>query len=182
MKIDWVEYYIKGKKIKAKVTIPEQGDKAILKEIYFKWKELNDNLKKISTRGINIPDTLTENAFCLFFPEYVRICKIEGQKCSFDCISTKTGEKVQVKAASIYPDLSTFGPRSEYDRLFFCDFSKGDASFKVYDIPIAEIKKVKVNKNQTFEEQQALNRRPRFSITKEFAINKGLKPIKICKL
>ena len=182
MKIDWVEYSIKGKKIKAKVTIPEKGDKKILREIYFKWKELNDNLKKISTRGINIPDTLTENAFCLFFPEYVRIAKLEGEKCSFDCISKVTGEKVQVKAASIYPDLSTFGPKSEYDRLFFCDFSKGDGSFKVYDVPVNEVKKVEVKKGLTFEQRQAEGKRPRFSIIQEFTLKRGLKPVKVCKL
>ncbi len=182
MKIDWVEYSINGKRIKARVTIPEKDDKKVLREIYFKWKELNDSLKKISTRGINIPDTLTENAFCLFFPEYVRIAKIAGEKCSFDCINTKTGEKVQVKAASIYPDLSTFGPKSEYNRLFFCDFSKGDGSFVVYDVPVDEIKKVMVNKTTTFKQMQDKGKRPRFSITSEFAIKRKLKPIKICKL
>jgi hypothetical protein len=182
MKIDWVEYNINGKRIKAKVTIPEKDDKKVLREIYFKWKELNDSFKKISTRGMNIPDTLTENAFCLFFPEYVRVAKIEGEKCSFDCISTKTGEKVQIKAASIYPDLSTFGPKSEYDRLFFCDFSKGDGSFVVYDVPINEIKKVEVKKGLTFEERQAEGKRPRFSIITEFAVKRGLKPVKVCKL
>ena len=118
----------------------------------------------------------------MFFPEYVRVSKIEGEKCSFDCISKKTGEKVQIKAASIYPDLSTFGPKSEYDRLFFCDFSKGDASFVVYDVPVNEIKKTKVNRTTTFEQMQALGKRPRFSIIQEFAIKKGLKPVKICKL
>jgi hypothetical protein len=182
MKVGKVEYEINGTKIKTIATIPDKDDQKTLKEIYFKWKELNDMLKKISTRGINIPDTLTENAFCLFFPDHVRVAKLENQKCSFDCLNIKTGEKVQVKASSIAYDLSSFGPRSEYDRLYFLDFSAGDGTFKVYDIPIDAIKKTKVNRNQTFEQQQAQSRRPRFSIMRSIIIPLSLKPIKICKL
>jgi len=182
MRIDWVKYKINGRTIKARVTIPEKDDQKTLSEIYFTWKKLNDSLKKISTRGINIPDTLTENAFCLFFPDHVRIAKLNQEKCSFDCLNIKNGEKVQIKAASISPDLSSFGPKSEYDKLYFLDFSAGDGSFKVYDVPVDVIKKTKVNKEQTFEEQQAQSRRPRFSIMRSIIIPLGLKPIKTCKL
>jgi hypothetical protein len=182
MRIDWVKYTINGIKVRARVTIPEKNDQQTLREIYFDWKKLNDALKKISTRGINIPDTLTENAFCLFFPDHVRITRLGNERCSFDCLNTKTGSKVQIKAASISPDLSSFGPKSEYDKLYFLDFSSGDGSFKVYDIPINIIKNTMVNKNQTFEQQQSEKRRPRFSITRSIVIPRRLKPIKICKL
>ena len=134
MKIEWKEFTIKGKKILARVSIDERGDKQLIKRLYQDWKKLNDRLKKIGTRGINLPETISENAFCLFFPECVRTVGLKKGKCSFDCINTKTGSRIQIKTTSIGKDLSTFGPRSEWDELFFLDFSKGDGSFKVYRI------------------------------------------------
>jgi hypothetical protein len=182
MKIEWREVKIKGKKFKALLTIKEKSDRELLKSLYSDWKKLNDRLKTISTRGINLPETISENAFALFFPDCFRIVSIKGLKCSFDCFNVKTGSRIQVKASSIASDLTSFGPRSEWDELFFLDFSKGDGSFKAYKIEPDWIYKHQVNKNQTFEQQQAENRRPRFSIIEEIIKKKGLKPVKICKL
>ena len=130
MKIEWKEVNIKGRKIKALLTIKESADRELLKGLYFDWKNVNDRLKNISTSGINLPEAISENAF----------------------------------------------------ELFFLDFSEGDGSFKVYDIKPDWIYKHKVNKSQTFEEQQKQNRRPRFSITENIINLKKLKPIKICRL
>jgi len=182
MKIQWKEFNIKGKKINARVSVIEEGDKELLKKLYLDWKSLNDRLKRIGTRGINIPETISENAFCLFFEDCIRIVKLKEGKCSFDCINIKSGSRIQIKAASVKYDLTSFGPKSEWDELFFLDFSAGDCSFKIYEIEQDWIYKHKVNKNQTFEEQQAQGRRPRFSITYNLIQQKGLKPIKICKL
>lgn len=182
MKIEWRKYLIGKGEIEAKVTILSKNDRALLKELYLDWKNLNDRLKAISTRGINIPETISENAFCLFFQNYVRVVKLKKGKCSYDCINVKNGERVQIKASSVASDLTSFGPRSEWDSLYFLDFSKGDGSFKVYKIEKDLIYSHKVNKTQTFEEQQKQARRPRFSITKNIIIPHGLKPIKICKL
>lgn len=184
MKIDWRDYEINGEKIKALVSIDEKEDRALLKELYFEWKNLSDEIKNISTRGLNIPEAITENAFCLFFEDCVRIVMQKGKKCAFDCLNTKTGEKIQIKAASIYPDATSFSPSSDYDKVYFLDFSEGDGSFKVYEIPLEIIKKTIVNKkkNETFEDQQKQKRRPRFSITKEIIIPRGIKPTKLCKL
>src|SRR3989344_3470663 len=179
MKIQRKEFNIKGKKINARVSVIEEGDKELLKKLYLDWKSLNDRLKRIGTRGINIPETISENAFCLFFEDCIRIVKLKEGKCSFDCINIKSGSRIQIKAASVKYDLTSFGPKSEWDELFFLDFSAGDCSFKVYKIEQDWIYKHKVNKNQTFEEQQAQGRRPRFSITYNLIQQKGLKPIKI---
>jgi len=182
MKIEWKVIEVNKEKIHAKVTIKEKGDKEKIKHIYNLWKILNKAIKSISTRGINLPEAISENAFCIFFPEYVRVVKLAKGKCSFDCINTKTGSRVQIKASSIKSDLTSFGPKSEWDDLYFLDFSKGDGSFAVYKIEKDWIYKHQVNKKQTFEEQQAENRRPRFSIIENIIKLKKLKPLRVCKL
>ncbi|MAG45739.1 MAG: type II restriction endonuclease [Nanoarchaeota archaeon] len=182
MKKAWKDYTIKGKKITALVNIFEEGDKKLIRDLYFSWKDVNKRIKEISTRGINLPEAISENAFCFFFDDCVRIVKLKEGKCSYDVINTKTGSRIQIKAASVKYDLTSFGPRSEWDELFFLDFSAGNGSFKVYKIEPDWIYKHMVNRTQTFEEQQKQNRRPRFSITKSLIVEKGLKPIKVCKL
>jgi hypothetical protein len=182
MKIEWKDIEINNKKVKAMITVPEEDDKELLKKLYFDWKNINDRIKNISTRGINLPEAISENAFCLFFKECVRVVKLKIGRCSFDCINIKTGSRIQIKASSIAYDLTSFGPRSEWDELYFLDFSKGDGSFKVYKIEQDLIYKFKVNQNQTFEDQQKQGRRPRFSITYNLIQQKGLKPVKVCKL
>lgn len=184
MKINWKEYEIDGEKINALVSIHERGDRELLRQLYLEWKSLSEGIKSISTRGLNIPEAITENAFCIFFADCVRVVMQKREKCAFDCLNIKTGEKIQIKAASIYPDATSFSPSSDYDKVYFLDFSKGNGSFKVYDIPLELIKKTIVNKkkNETFEDQQNQGRRPRFSVTKEIIIPKKLKPIKVCKL
>ena len=182
MKIEWKEVNIKGRKIKALLTIKEKSDRELLKNLYSDWKKLNDRLKAISTRGINLPETISDNAFALFFPDCFRVVKLKGMKCSFDCLNIKTGSRIQIKASSVASDLTSFGPRSEWDELFFLDFSKGDGSFKAYKIEPDWIYKHQVNKKQTFMQQQAENRRPRFSITDSIIKARKLKPIAVYKL
>jgi hypothetical protein len=182
MRIGEQDILIKGRKIKARVTIKEVGDRELLKNLYSDWKKLNDRLKKISTRGINLPEAISENTFALFFPNCIRVVSLKGMKCSFDCINTKTGSRIQIKDSSITSDLTSFGPRSEWDELFFLDFSAGDGSFKAYKIEPDWIYKHMVNKSQSFQQQQEENRRPRFSIIEQIIKPKGLKPVKVCKL
>jgi len=182
MRIEWKKFNINNKIVEARVSIDERGDRKLIKKLYQDWKKLNDRLKKIGTRGINLPETISENAFCLFFPACVRTVGLKKGKCSFDAINTKTGSRIQIKATSVESDLTSFGPRSEWDELFFLDFSKGDGSFKAYNIKPKWIYNHQVNKNQTFKQQQEEKRRPRFSIIKEIILKRGLKPVKVCKL
>ncbi len=172
MKIVWKNYKIGSLKIEAQITKYSKGDLKKLGRIYFLWLKLNNLIKKISTRGINIPEAITENAFCLIFTDCVRVVKLKGEKCSYDAINTKTGSKIQIKASSIDEDLTTFGPRSEWDELFFMDFSKGDGSFDIYNIDKKMIYEQKVNLKQTMTDQQELGKRPRFSIKKIIKLKK----------
>jgi len=182
MKIEWKEVNIKGRKIKALLTIKEKSDRKLLKNLYSDWKKLNNRLKAISTRGINLPEAISENAFALFYKDIFRVVSLKGMKCSFDCINCKTGSRIQIKATSIASDLTSFGPKSEWDELFLLDFSKGDGSFKVYKIKPDWIYKHMVNKNQSFQQQQEQSRRPRFSIIENIIKPRKLMPVKVCKL
>jgi hypothetical protein len=177
MKLDWQELNINKVKTKVKVTIKEDGDQKKLRNIFKLWLKLNNVIKTISTRGVNIPEAISENAFCLFLDDYMRVVKLNKGKCSFDCINLKNGKRTQIKASSVSNDLTSFGPRSEFDELFFLDFSRLNGSFDVYKIKLDWIYKFKVNKTQTFLDQQAQSRRPRFSIVKKIIIPKKLKPL-----
>ena len=182
MKIEWRDISINKQKVRAKITLYEQGDKKKLRSLYNLWSILNKAIKAISTRGVNLPEAISENAFCLFFPDCVRIVKLAKGKCSYDVVDLKMGKRIQIKASSVGSDLTSFGPRSEWDELYFLDFSKGDGSFKIYKIEQDWIYKHKVNARQTFEDQQRQGRRPRFSIIKNIINPKKLKSIKICRL
>lgn len=182
MRIDWQDVEINGTKITAKITIKEKGDEKYLKKLYHDWLKLNNEIKAHSTRGVNLPEFISENAFCTVFPECIRVTKLKKGRCSFDAINIKTGKRIQVKATSTKSDLTTFGPRSEWDELFFLDFSAGDGSFKVFKIEPDWIYSQQVNKKQTFTQQQKKKRRPRFSIIEEIIKPRKLKPVKVCKL
>lgn len=177
MNISWKKYEIKNEKVEALVTNYEKGDKKFLKELYFLWLKLNQLIKSVSTRGINIPEVITENAYCLEFTDCVRVVKLKKGKCSYDALNTKTGSKIQIKATSIVKDLTSFGPKSEWDELCFMDFSKSDGTFDIYKIDSKLIYSRKVNATQTVRDQQKLGKRPRFSIMKLIEEN-NIKPVK----
>jgi hypothetical protein len=79
------------------------------------------------------------------------------------------------------PDLTSFGPKSEWDKIYFMDFYVNgfwDGKFDIYLIENYDIYNHKVNANQTLKDQQKEGRRPRFSIYKDIISIKDLKPIK----
>jgi hypothetical protein len=68
-------------------------------------------------------------------------------------------------------DLTSFGPTSRWDKLYFLDFYNNgnlDGSFDCYEIDTALIYNTVVNqgKNETFVDQQRQGRRPRLSLKK----------------
>ena len=80
---------------------------------------------------------------------------------SFDCYDLDDQKTVQVKSASVDPDLTSFGPRSEFQKLYFLDFSsKGnpDGKFVIYDMPVARVKSI-----LTKAKKKNPDVRPRFS-------------------
>lgn len=162
------------------VTVFDETDKKRLYQIYQDWRSLCKNLNDIGARAVNLPEGLSEGGFCVAM-KCVRCNEaISGANTSFDCFNLQTNERVQVKACSVLPDLTSFGPKSEWDKIYFVDFyreGRWDGSFDIYLIDTNDIYNHKVNAHQTLKEQQEQGRRPRFSIYKEIIQSKKLKPI-----
>lgn len=150
------------------------------KRLFDMWKKLKFGMRDYKSREPNFPEGLSEVAFCLFSGSK-RFIALQGKApASFDTFNTKTGRAEQIKACSVKSDLTSFGPDSKWDDLYFLDFynqGKLDGTFNVYKIPSASIYNMKVNKDQTMKEQQQENRRPRFSITDNLIQKRNLKPI-----
>lgn len=159
----------------AEVLKFDNGDCLDLIKIYEDWIKLNKKLIKVGARAVNIPEGLTETAVCIakgFWRTPYKIKKKGKQKInsSFDCYDNNGGRKnnrIQIKACSVLPDLTSFGPKSEWDRIFFADFyrkGKWNKKFDLYEIDTEKIMNFKVNENETVEQQKNQKRRPRFSI------------------
>ena len=148
----------------------DKNDAKKLKILFNAWKLLNVGMKKFGARGVNFPEGISEVAFCIFSGS-TRLLSLKGSSSSsFDTFNLKTGKAEQIKACSVKGDLTSFGPKSKWDDLYFMDFynnGKLDGSFDVYKIDDEMLNYVSMNKEQKFAEQQLEKRRPRFSIKKE---------------
>jgi len=168
------------------VDIYEDKDRASLEQIYHSWRVLCEQLDAIKARRVNLPDGLSECGFCYFFKLWRTNYAIPGAvHSSFDAYDPKTHARIQIKGGSVDQDLTSFGPDSVWDVLYFVDFYKEgrwDYTFDVYLIPNNDIYNMKVNKSQTFRDQQAEGRRPRFSIKKDIILKKGIRPGYTCNI
>ena len=159
----------------------DNEDLKTLKRIFKKWLDINNELKSLKGRGLNVPDVFSEALFCLAF-DAIRTNEDAGAH-SFDCVIKATGEGVQVKSASIPIDCTSFGPTSTWDLLYFADFAPNgyiDGNVWFYKIDSDDIYNLVLNqkKNETFKDQQLQGRRPRFSIQSKIIKVKNLKPTK----
>ena len=159
----------------------DENDFKKLKEIFKKWLDINADLKSLKGRNLNVPDVFSEALFCLAF-DAVRTNDAKGAH-SYDCVIKSTGEGVQVKSASIPNDCTSFGPTSTWDLLYYADFAPNgyvDGNVYFYEIDSDDIYGLVLNqkKNETFADQQAQGRRPRFSIQSKIIKEKNLKPVK----
>ena len=161
----------------------EKNDLKIFKSTFNKYKSLNKVLKgKLkATRIMNFPDALSESVFCLAMNcgKLLSAKNVSGYSTSFDAYDTTREKRIQIKcSASSGP--TSFGPRSEYDELYFVDFKSNgliDGTYKIYKIENDDIDSVKVNKNQSLVDQQKQNKRPRFEIRSQLVVKKKLEPI-----
>ena len=143
-----------------------------LNKIYKKWKSLCKAIRSLSRRSINIPETISEITVAYLYNFYFlnkNSIYVKKQKIStsFDCFDPIKGDKIQVKACSAEKDLTTFGPRSVYDRLIFVDYyndGKFDGIFTIYEIPKNIIQQAYVNATQSITQQAGQGKRPRICI------------------
>jgi len=171
---------IPGAPISAEVQEYEASDLDLFKEIYGNWVNLNAKIYNLGgTRKQNLPEILSEGLFCLEM-DMVRTPK-NG---SYDCYDLKGNKKIQVKASSTKSDLTSFGPKSEWDDLYFMDFYNGgsfDGTVEIYKLP-SNIDNILVAKNVTFKQRKAEGKRPRFSIIKKIIEPLKLSPIRTVQL
>ena len=151
----------------------EKTDKKFLKSMFDTWVLLCQKSLKIGgTRTINFPETLSEAIFALEMDFARCTAPIRGTSSSFDNYDFKTNKRIQLKAASS-KGPSSFGPRSEYDEIYFF-YMKDIAEirsprsfsgrFEIYKLDETIIPSIRVNKNDTVNDFQRQGKRPRFSI------------------
>lgn len=147
----------------------DQSDANQWKRIFDHWRTLKISLNDYKSRAPNFPEGLSEIAFCLWSGSS-RLLKASGlSNTSFDTFNSSTKKAEQIKACSIDEDLTSFGPKSKWDDLYFMDFyneGKIDGRFDVYKIPNHLLYKAKVNNKEMVADQQNSKRRPRLSVKK----------------
>ena len=154
-------------------------------DAFFKWKDLNTYVKSTSTRGINMPDVISEPMGCYCLDLLWNRGKEVG-----DATCPRTNKKIEFKATSNFKgDLSSFGPKTIFDNLVFLRFNLEENKLYIYDLNInsEELSKYPANKTQTIGDQKNMGRRPHISLQKLFVEDKNLSPtiifdIRRCKI
>lgn len=152
---------------------------------YFKWKDLNTYISNNSHRGINMPDAISEPIGCYC----MKLLWNRGDEVG-DATDPATGKKIEFKATSRFEgDLSSFGPKCQFDDLVFLRFRLEDNVVFVYDLKINsdEFGTYPANQKETILDQKLQGRRPHVSLQTLFVDAKGLKPdyifdIRKCKI
>lgn len=175
------EVNVFGKKAFAELMVFTKEDGAEWKRMFDLWLNLKLGMRNYKAREPNMLEGISEVAYCLYSGSGRLISlKGKGVSSSFDTYNMETERAEQIKAASVMPDLTSFGPKSVWDDLYFLDFfneGKLDGTFNVYKIPNDLISSHKVNALQTFKEQQDEKRRPRFSIYANIVVANDIKPL-----
>lgn len=125
---------------------------------YSKWKDLNNIVLQEGTRGINMPDVISEIMGCWVYDYLWNRGKEVG-----DAYDPKTGRKIEFKATSNFAgDLSSFGPDTTFDNLIFLRFDIDHDMLYTYDLNInsEEFGYFPVSSKQTVADQKKEKRRP----------------------
>lgn len=166
--------------VSAEVQEYESSDIESFREIYNNWVNLNAKIYGLGgTRKLNLPEILSEGLFCL----KMGVVRTPNTG-SYDCYDLTNNLRIQVKASSTKSDLTSFGPNSEWDDLYFMDFyNKGsfDGTVDIYKLP-SNIDNILVASGVTFKQRKAEGKRPRFSIIQKIINENNIRPIKTFKL
>ncbi len=130
-------------------------------KVYIQWKELNNNIKKFSSRGVNFPDCISEPIVCYAFNYNWNNNNETGDATS------DSGELIEIKATSNFnSDLSSFSPNTKFDKLIFVRLDQEKDLAYIYDLQLnfEQFQILEVNKKETVLDQQKQNRRPRLSL------------------
>lgn len=137
---------------------------SIFKDYYKERKKLKDI--GIKFRNIGMPEDISENII-----KFIVKNKLEDDTCKWEI---KTGDlfsdkyfKIECKSFTSNGPIS-FTPKSDWNCIFFLDARKWENDhFKVYKCSLTRLseewKNIKVNKNETFNQQSSAGRRPRLN-------------------
>ena len=90
-----------------------------------------------------------------------------------------TGRKIEFKATSRFEgDLSSFGPKCQFDDLVFLRFKLDENLLYIYDLHVTsdEFGAYPANSKETIQQQKDQGRRPHISLQSLFVDAKGLQP------
>jgi hypothetical protein len=183
MKTKEVKTRLFGKNVGIEVMEFDETDRKKWRSLFEKWATLNRELKEYGARGLTFPEGLSEVAFCLLTNSVKKLRTPPGVTASFDTYNLTTKKAQQIKASSIENDLTSFGPNSKWDELYFMDFYNNgnhDGTFDLYLIGNDLIYGHKVNRTQTLKMQQEQGKRPRLSLKKSLIIPHRIAPIRRC--
>lgn len=141
---------------------------------YFLWKDLNTYVKSVNSRGINMPDVISEPMGCWCLDLLWNRGNIAG-----DATDPRDGRKIEFKATSRFEgDLSSFGPECVFDDLVFLRFDLRNDLLYIYDLGInsEQLKQFPANSFETIEQQQLQGRRPHVSLQQLFVDAYNLQP------
>lgn len=141
-------------------------------DAFFKWKDLNTYVKSLVSRGINIPDAISEpmGCYCL---------NLLWNKSNGGDAKSQDGKKIEFKASSNYEyDLSSFGPKCEFDNLVFLRFDLNSNLLYIYDTGVnsEELKNIPVSRKFKVGDYQNQGKRPHLSIIEKIINEKQLEP------
>lgn len=179
MKTVQIDTTVFGENCKLELMTFDEIDRKNWKTLFNSWKSLKLGMREYKSREPNFPEGLSEVAYCLWSGSSRFIKAWNLSNTSFDTFNQTARTAEQIKACSIEEDLTSFGPRSKWDRLIFLDFynnGKVDGRFDIYEIPTDVLYNYQINRTQTFKQQQAQGRRPRLSL-KKIASELNIKPL-----
>ena len=96
-----------------------------------------------------------------------------------DAFDPATGRKIEFKATSRFEgDLSSFGPKCQFDDLVFLRFKLDENLLYIYDLHVTsdEFGAYPANSKETIQQQKDQGRRPHISLQSLFVDAKGLQP------
>jgi len=191
MKYEEKEIHLPEGTFKNKLLFFEKKDKKVLKKYFQDWvQHCKDTINLIGgTRTPNISESFSEAVFSIEMNMPRCVNSISGAKSSFDLYDLRQKKRIQLKTASSLGP-STFGPRSEYDEIYFFYFreiAEGkknrfySGKFEIYKLNPNHFPNLimHVKKNETFEDYQKRDLRPHVVIPKKIIEPRSIKPIMI---
>jgi len=113
--------YINNNQYVVEVDIFDVKDLKNICSIYQRWASLSNDLSKLGCRRLNFPE-ISEIFFCILDGSWrINATSIHGEHSSFDCYNPDRKTRIQVKSASSKKELTSFGPKSKWDELYFLD-------------------------------------------------------------